>query len=499
MQDLRLVGIHEDGQHVLLSDADGQRYQLPLDDALKTAVRRERPLPGSGDDAGQDVVMRPRDVQGLIRAGVSVEEVAERSGWTQEKVRRYEPPIRAERDYVAGLARAVQLRGRTVDGVVPTLGQRAATRLEERGVAAERVSWDSWKGETGLWTVVCLFPAGGRERRATWHFDPRDKALGTVDDEARWISEDEQAAGGVPAPAVAAPGRGAKVYDVEAEGGLQASTKHPAGRGTGADVHGASASRSDSQPEHAAHADTEEQHAALDAEGTDKEPLDLMSAMRQRSASRRKKPRRRTPAPTDTPISAEDMPEQARPVEQLAVDTAPPPLGSHADPASLDAASRDEDAPAAADEDLHDELGHDPATGTADLFTDLGFATQADGGADEADPDGGAVAEVPAATPTVAAVADESAVADPADEDVADSSDPSDLDPVEDADGPTDKPGADGGATTSDDGAAKPATAATSTTKTAPSVPERQSGARRGRPAVPSWDDIMFGGRSSDR
>jgi len=32
MQDLRLIGVHEDGQHLLLADPEGNRYRLPLDE-----------------------------------------------------------------------------------------------------------------------------------------------------------------------------------------------------------------------------------------------------------------------------------------------------------------------------------------------------------------------------------------------------------------------------------------------------------------------------------
>ena len=89
MQDLRLIGVHEDGQHLLLADADGGRYRLALDDALRAAARRDRPRLGQLQieiEGG----LRPRDVQALVRRGLSTEEVADRAGWTVEKVRRFE-------------------------------------------------------------------------------------------------------------------------------------------------------------------------------------------------------------------------------------------------------------------------------------------------------------------------------------------------------------------------------------------------------------------------
>src|SRR6476661_7774486 len=134
MQDLRLIGVHEDGEHLLLAAADGTRFRVRIDEPIRAAVRRDRPRLGQLQievDGG----LRPRDVQALIRAGASAEEVAERAGWPVEKVRRYEGPIIAEREHVAGLAREVRVRGRGSSGAsAPTLATRVNQRLAGRGV-----------------------------------------------------------------------------------------------------------------------------------------------------------------------------------------------------------------------------------------------------------------------------------------------------------------------------------------------------------------------------
>ena len=46
MQDLTLIGVHEDGVHLLLADAGGARYVVPLDESLRSAVRSDRPRLG---------------------------------------------------------------------------------------------------------------------------------------------------------------------------------------------------------------------------------------------------------------------------------------------------------------------------------------------------------------------------------------------------------------------------------------------------------------------
>jgi hypothetical protein len=109
-------------------------------------------------------------------------------------------------------------------------------------------SWDSWRNESGPWTVVLTFAAGGRQRQASWCFDLADRTVSAVDDEARWLSEEVRETEG-PIPTLQlrpALGRDTRVYDVEAEGGMRP--------------------------------------AAHDEKSDD--PLDLMTAMRKRSTAR---------------------------------------------------------------------------------------------------------------------------------------------------------------------------------------------------------------------
>jgi len=302
MQDLQLIGVHEDGEHLLLSGDEGARFRMQVDEPLRAAIRRDRPRLGQLQieiDGG----LRPREVQALIRAGASAEEAAGRAGWSVDKVHRYEGPILAEREHVTGLARAARLRGRSSassSGNAPTLSARVAERLKGRGVDATGASWDSWRAEDGPWTVVLTFAAGGRQRQASWSFDLADRTVSAVDDEARWLSEAEELAKGpLPAPHLSSPlERATAVYDVEAEGGLR---------------------------------------TAAPAEHHD-EPLDLMTAMRERSTARgRRKPggRRGSPkAPTNVPGAGDHAPDQALPLEDLSYDpeTMPPPPTAHADP-----------------------------------------------------------------------------------------------------------------------------------------------------------------------
>lgn len=444
MQDLRLIGVHEDGQHLLLADSEGNRFRVPLDEPLRAAVRRDRPRLGQLQieiDGG----MRPRDVQALIRAGASAEEVADRSGWSVEKVRRYEGPILAEREHVAGLARGVRLRGRGgSQGSAPTLSTRVGQRLSGRGVDPAMAEWDSGRNDEGEWTVTVTFPAGGRERQARWHFDVAARTVTAADDEARWLSEDEAATAGSPIPAphlVAAPVRATTVYDVEAEGGVAASARRKAG--------------TPAQP----------------GETPREEPVDLMTAMRERASARGRRPSRRKSAPSHTPVD-ESPRVDALPLEDIAYDpeSMPPPPGARGPhPADADVADGvgDDVLPSAADTNDGDTSDTLPLPSTLDspepspAPADAAPADEARGGVPTAQDEPAADEPPAAATPEETVTTDAPADEAPTDE--------------------TKAPQA---------GGAKPTPAAPK---------EAAKPARRnGRPSVPSWDDVMFGAKPRD-
>jgi hypothetical protein len=452
MQDLRLIGVHEDGQHLLLADSEGNRFRVPLDEPLRAAVRRDRPRLGQLQieiDGG----MRPRDVQALIRAGASAEEVADRSGWSVEKVRRYEGPILAEREHVAGLARGVRLRGRGgSQGSAPTLSTRVGQRLSGRGVDPAVAEWDSGRNDEGEWTVTVTFPAGGRERQARWHFDVAARTVTAADDEARWLSEDEAATAASPIPAphlVAAPVRATTVYDVEAEGGVAASARRKAA--------------TPAQP----------------GEAPREEPVDLMTAMRERASARGRRSSRRKSAPSHTPVD-ESPRVDALPLEDIAYDpeSMPPPPGARGPhPADADAADGvgDDVLPAAADTDDGDTGDTLPVPSTLDSPEPSPAPADADPAADEAG--GGA----PTAQDEPAGQVPPSAADEPVTtEGLVTTEAPAD-EAADEAPGETDGPPAD---------EANPTPAAPK---------EAAKPARRnGRPSVPSWDDVMFGAKPRD-
>jgi len=182
MVDLHLVGLHSDGERLILATPDGQQFHLPVDDALRAAVRRDRPQ----FEQLRAGALRPREIQARIRAGASAEEVAAEAGLPVAHVRRYEGPVIAEREWIVDQARNLTV-GRS-EGA-PTLGDLVIDRLATRDVDTKALRWDAVRPAGGSWQLVVSFRSGERDRTARWSVDLSARSLQALDDESRWLSE----------------------------------------------------------------------------------------------------------------------------------------------------------------------------------------------------------------------------------------------------------------------------------------------------------------------
>ncbi|MFI2751918.1 septation protein SepH [Cellulomonas sp. P22] len=215
MGELELVGLHDDGEHLVLTAPDGQRFRLRIDEPLRAAVRRDRPQLEQlrSTRAG---TLSPREIQASIRAGRTAQEVADDADLPVEQVRRYEGPVLAERAFVADQARATRV-GR--DAGAPVLGDLVTDRLAARGVALATLAWDAHRGLAGPWHVVARFMVGEEQREASWTYDAAKRVIQADEDEARWLSETEIADEPIPRRHLSAVRD--VVFDVEADGSLR--------------------------------------------------------------------------------------------------------------------------------------------------------------------------------------------------------------------------------------------------------------------------------------
>jgi hypothetical protein len=173
MQELRLVAVSEDGSYAILAvPGRSGRFLLPIDDRLRTVAKGQFSRLAQYEIEVENP-LRPKEIQDRIRAGETADEIAEAAGIPPDKIRRFEGPILAERQYQAEQAQRATIRGHGDSGPGPRLGDVVAERLNSLGASAEHSEWDSRKRSDGNWQVRLQFVIGGRAGTAEWIYDPR--------------------------------------------------------------------------------------------------------------------------------------------------------------------------------------------------------------------------------------------------------------------------------------------------------------------------------------
>lgn len=212
MQDLRLVGVHDDSEHLLLSGAGGEIYRLPIDEALRVAssrtpLRQNVLAASTSKPLAPGERLSPKDIQQRVRGGASAAEVAEAAGVPIEHVERYEGPVLAEREHVALLARRVEVSDaipshdgyRSAFGDDPaSLDEMVSYRLTAMGIDASTVEWDAWRRPDGQWAVTADFTPGeaqqssvGESAPAQWVYNSLRKSIQNANRWAQLLSEIE--------------------------------------------------------------------------------------------------------------------------------------------------------------------------------------------------------------------------------------------------------------------------------------------------------------------
>ncbi len=178
MEELTVIGV-DNGALVVVGD-DGARYRVPITEALHTALRQNRPAAPAAHRVG------PREVQALIRSGLTAAQVAEQTGEPLDYIQRFEGPVVAEREYVVTAARTVPVSVGADGESGGNFGAVIDSRLDELG--ATRVRWSSRKKDQH-WIVTVDFVEGDVERSARWTFDPKKSTLVPSNHEAQSLSQ----------------------------------------------------------------------------------------------------------------------------------------------------------------------------------------------------------------------------------------------------------------------------------------------------------------------
>ena len=222
MQELRFVAVSEDGRYAVLAvPGRSARFTLPIDERLR-AVALGQTSRLTQYEIEVESPLRPKEIQARIRAGETVEEIADAAGISVERVRWFEAPILAERAYAADQAQLASVRRQGDATPGPRLGEIVTERLKVFGADPEDAQWDAKKLGDGSWQVQLTFISGGRLHTAEWMFDPRRRHVLPTDENAARMSLP-----GTEPPQPAAPPPG------------EATVTHLAPRLSSAPVHGA--------------------------------------------------------------------------------------------------------------------------------------------------------------------------------------------------------------------------------------------------------------------
>ena len=219
---LRLIGVHDDGENLVLESADGTRFLLPIDAKLSTSITKARRIqPARG--LGAKGTFGPRDIQTRFRQGASVEEIAEESGWEPERVRRYEWPIVAERAHIIRAAQSVKIGRRSSASGTAQIPVTLSARIEEvserYGFEDATQDWTTRQQENGQWRVEVDIALKDSVRQnlpaqvvfpARWVYNPANQGLYASNEAAYFLmgnSEDAVAAAAKKAPVEVPPAR----------------------------------------------------------------------------------------------------------------------------------------------------------------------------------------------------------------------------------------------------------------------------------------------------
>jgi hypothetical protein len=187
MRPVRFVALSEDGQALVLADEVGRLLALPRDERLMAALRAdaEHSVSGAGHSSGEATSsLSPRDIQARIRGGESADEVARIAGVPVDRVLRYAGPVLQERAMVAQHARRTRLKSSDRGA---TLAEVVDSRLEQHGVDAEKISWDAYRRDDGVWRVIATWPSGKATAQAVWELDKTRTQVAPFDDMAQYL------------------------------------------------------------------------------------------------------------------------------------------------------------------------------------------------------------------------------------------------------------------------------------------------------------------------
>jgi urease gamma subunit len=191
MKDIKFLGT--DGDFLLLETAEGQRFRLLVDDAVRRASR------GEASNQLDAPSISPREIQEEIRVGRTIEEIVRASGAPEEYVRKFAQPVLDELNHAVLNALTVRLEiagDRFNEPMAREFGEIIKSRLAASGAGIER--WSALKAPDHGFFIYCEFEINGETKKATWSYDPKRLALAPENETAIALSSQDRLANQAP-------------------------------------------------------------------------------------------------------------------------------------------------------------------------------------------------------------------------------------------------------------------------------------------------------------
>lgn len=186
-------------QWLVVTDDEGEQYQLTVDDSLRAAVAHfvdsdqhtenaaeaqdEPPAAPSRPARSKTTHLSPRDIQTRIRAGESAQDLAADTGMDVERILRFGSAVLEERSRVGDEARRSRAR-RDGDGALVPFAETVDRRFVAAGVDPADVDWDALRRPDGSWVISASWPTGTGQRQAHWAFSLTARTVLPVDEAA---------------------------------------------------------------------------------------------------------------------------------------------------------------------------------------------------------------------------------------------------------------------------------------------------------------------------
>lgn len=187
MEELIFIGRSDDNESLILASEDGQEFYVAIDAHLVRDVTT-RPTQVDAQTTNSHSGISPREIQSRIRRGESAEEIAAEAGVDTARVERYAGPVLSERGYMATRARETYIRRTTDDEMLETAVLR---QLAGINVDTLSLDWDSFRREDGRWNVSVRWSVGAGDGIANWIYDPMSQSVISLDNEAKWLLEED--------------------------------------------------------------------------------------------------------------------------------------------------------------------------------------------------------------------------------------------------------------------------------------------------------------------